>query len=514
MKLKKAQTQIFQCSAHLLNTDKEIDAVINEASYENLKSHFEKTFNQSVQKDRIRYYVGNLAVAGLINKNDDGISIEDGLRIYKKFENGYINVEHYKSDVVGFIASAALSEFGTNKVITEEEARIANKPFNISVCFAVWKDILGDYSTEFIDDSTKKENWNYEMVSLSWELAYDEFIVCTGSKDIGKATIIDTDEGIEKIQEYLSAQGGTGFTPEGLEVYRVLTGEGLVPMGAGLVSHPAGAVKGLEVVDIEAIASMNAEEIFDVIQKNPAFADQIQLAVAKLKPLQLEKESIESSQEKSNIVTKIRMKIKSSKDITDEALASKSVIASDITDFISDELKKGSDEWSEKLKAQEALVESEKVAKETFAKELEDLKKQSEATSAELEALKSEKVQAEAEASFNARMAQLDDEFELTDEDKSVIVAQIKDLDEEAFASWKKSFDVLAKSKNKLVIAEAKENAEKEKSAVREEALAELKTKKVPADVALTPNFSDHYSTEQIDKYRKAFSIGEGVEIK
>ena len=44
----------------------------------------------------IVYIVGNLAVAGLMNLNDDAVTIEDTLKFYKSFERRQCNFRNHK----------------------------------------------------------------------------------------------------------------------------------------------------------------------------------------------------------------------------------------------------------------------------------------------------------------------------------------------------------------------------------------------------------------------------------
>ena len=57
-------------------------------------------------------------------------------------------------------------------------------------------------------------------------------------------------------------------------------------------------------------------------------------------------------------------------------------------------------------------------------------------------------------------MSSFDTEFDLSDEDRQVLAADIKDLNEEAFAAYKKKIEVLMKEKNKAA-KKAKDEAMK-----------------------------------------------------
>jgi HD-GYP domain-containing protein (c-di-GMP phosphodiesterase class II) len=113
------------------------------------------------------------------------------------------------------------------------------------------------------------------------------------------------------------------------------------------------------------------------------------------------------------------MKIENINQITDELL--KQVTASSISDFIQEELKKASEvfvaEKNEKdnaIKAAQEKYESLSTESGKVKEELEKLK----AILAQLEEEKAAKIKEEA---FNVRMASLDEEYDLTDEDRQVI---------------------------------------------------------------------------------------------
>jgi phenylalanyl-tRNA synthetase alpha subunit len=105
-----------------------------------------------------------------------------------------------------------------------------------------------------------------------------------------------------------------------------------------------------------------------------------------------------------------------------------------------------------------------------------------------------EKKAAEALARFNSRMQELDELYDLDDEDRRVLADDIKILEsDEAFAAYKGKLGVMWKNKNK----KAKEDKEKEmKAAIDaevEKRISELKTSK-----------SSHNSVDQILDKAKA----------
>jgi hypothetical protein len=100
---------------------------------------------------------------------------------------------------------------------------------------------------------------------------------------------------------------------------------------------------------------------------------------------------------------------------------------------------------------------------ESQAKELEELKVKLQSTEEEFESLKSEVAEAEAVENFNNRMSELDDTFDLEDEDRQLIASELKELDtEEAYATYKEKLSVLWRHKTKS-FKEEQEKAIQEK---------------------------------------------------
>tara|TARA_B100000287_G_scaffold317117_1_gene300780 strand:- start:1285 stop:1680 length:396 start_codon:yes stop_codon:yes gene_type:complete len=120
-------------------------------------------------------------------------------------------------------------------------------------------------------------------------------------------------------------------------------------------------------------------------------------------------------------------------------------------------------------------------------------------------------------------MASLDEEYSLDDEDRQVIATQMKDLDDEAYASYKETLTVLLRSKlranSEEVTEEAKASEEKEVEAPTEEAEASAPAEEQNENVveeaidnAEKINDSIPVSAEAseptvFDKYKTAFNL-------
>jgi hypothetical protein len=220
------------------------------------------------------------------------------------------------------------------------------------------------------------------------------------------------------------------------------------------------------------------------------------------------------------------MKIKSIKDITDENL--KELSASAISDFIEDELKEASEKYLEEKqeiqKSLDATKEEAKSLQEDSEKTKEELAKVKDA----LEGLEAEKVEREAEEAFNLHMATLDEEYDLTDEDREVIASDIKDMNEAAFEDYRKKVSVLLRDKNKKAIEAAQATVEDKTESAVETAQADT-TEKVEeskeaeetvdevldsaeTEAAEVPVSTTAEEPSVYEKYKKAFDVENWIE--
>jgi len=71
----------------------------------------------------------------------------------------------------------------------------------------------------------------------------------------------------------------------------------------------------------------------------------------------------------------------------------------------------------------------------------------------------------QAEAKFNERMAALDETFDLADEERALLVDDVKGLDDESFAKWMSKSAVLMKEKTKAFKADKKKKEDEEAAA-------------------------------------------------
>ncbi len=188
----------------------------------------------------ILYVVGNLFVGHTVNLNSDAVTLEDTIRMYPAFEGQQINVEHNRGSIAGYIVRAGLAEYGTDRLITEEEALAAGKPVNVAVVVALWK-VVERELVQYIAQAGSE-------VSLSFEVGFDSYSVVVMPKGVmnlamAKQVIPPSDPAYDSWTAKLRVNKGAG-TSRGDTVGRILLWP-IIPMGGGIVAQPAGAVKGL-----------------------------------------------------------------------------------------------------------------------------------------------------------------------------------------------------------------------------------------------------------------------------
>lgn len=442
-------------------------------------------------------------VVNRVNKNGDVMDSATAAKIAKNFINKPINIEHNRNTVVGCILSYAFTEFGSNNKIEEKDIDKIKGPFNITLGGLVWKIVNQDLADK-IEESNDPTSMHYMSISASWELGFGDFNVIVldeNEKNIENGKFITDASEIDKIKNYLKGFGGNGKLENGKYVYRQVAGK-VLPLGIGLTLNPAADVKGVA-------ANINNLDI--ELKEEKASTEESDQNI--------------SSQDHKLDVKKdiIYMKISKIEQITDQLL--KEVTASSITDFIADEIKKVSDQFvAEKAEKENELKNAnEKIS--AMTSEHEGVKKQVEELNQKLSALEAEKEAKAKEEKFSMRMASLDSEYDLNEEDRKVLAKQIKDLSDEAFEDYKSSVAILLRDKSKKVLEE------KAKAAQKEVSVEEVKASETPVETAKTeevvnqavengtqastniPNSAPAAEPTVREKYAKAFDL-DGFEIK
>ena len=471
---------------------------ISSASLENLSSlipdHVE--LDQNIDLLGVAF---NGAVVNKFNRNDDGIGTDTALAIKDYFIHKPTNIEHRKEKVVGHVVSAGFSEFGTNKVLSNEEASELVDPFNIALGAVVYKTVNREFA-ELIKNSTIEGSKFYNMVSASWEIGFNKYALAIGSKDLNEAEIVTDEKQVEELSKYLKAFDGNGTMKDGTRIYRLVTGS-VYPLGIGFTSNPAAEVKGIYTeneykkkeeleeenaeLDVEAI-HIETEEFLKKLKKYKKNFSQREKTDVNLdnhinsKPIMDMKDLVEQLTE--------TIEANASGKFTEEAVAN-------IVKSVSDAIRDRSDQYAEeKLQLEQdkaELAKAEVEAKEKVEKLEQDLASSNEKL-AELEA--SQKA-AEALQLFNARMESLDSQYDFSDEDRTIIAKDLKEVEstDEAFASYEERISVIYKHKSKEFIAE-------QEKAFAEKVEAEVQKKVASLGETSEASEKEEITEEEVEK--------------
>lgn len=207
------------------------------------------------------------------------------------------------------------------------------------------------------------------------------------------------------------------------------------------------------------------------------------------------------------------------KQFSEEALAS-------VAQVINDAIMQKEEEYKADLEARQTAEAEVQAAQDALNSELKAVSEQLATSNAELAGLKQEKAVAEAKERFNVRMAAVDQEFELSDDDRLIIVNDLRGLKdtEEAFASYQEKLRVMWIHKAKAYLEETEKQLQEridQEVTRRLEELSEVKASEeapgveevldgveVEAVEVITNNNAEAAQVEPSlrDKFEKAFS--------
>jgi len=416
-------------------------------------------------------------VVNRVNKNGDVINSVTAAEMVKNFINKPINIEHDRSRVVGCILTANFSKFGTNESLAELDVKTMKEPFYITLGGVMWK-IINPQLANLIEESNDPSSENYMKVSASWELGFSEYdlvLLDNNNKNLEDAKFVTDEDEKDKLSKNLKAFGGTGKINNNTYVYRQVVGD-VIPLGIGLTSNPAADVQGVAVKDDDKIAVIEFKSKEEESESSNNSENNIS-------------QNTENTVNQEGVINRIIMKIENINQITDELL--KQVTASSVTDFIQEELKKASEVFVAEKNEKDVAIKAAQEKYEALSTESEKVKEELEKLKAALAKLEEEKIAKAKEEAFNLRMASFDEEFDLSDEDRQILATDIKDLDEEAFAAYKKKMAVLMKDKNKA--------AKKTKMDMMEEEMKKAKASEVKEEVKASTS-SEQSATEVVDE--------------
>tara|TARA_A100001201_G_scaffold139061_1_gene130621 strand:+ start:626 stop:2122 length:1497 start_codon:yes stop_codon:yes gene_type:complete len=445
----------------------------------------------------------NACVANRVNKNHDVVDTQTALAMADYFINKPINIEHNRERVVGVILTAGFTEFGSDKQISREELENFNGPFNVALGGVVWK-VVNSRLANIIEEASDPTSESYMKVSASWELGFSEYNIVAldpEDKNLEYAEIYSSEEDLGKYKKYLKAFGGSGALENGKKIYRQVINN-VLPLGIGLTENPAADVKG---VSTNKTTMAEESEKVEFLQKSEEKS-----SLSCEKDVKLNKESVME-------------KIESIKDITDENL--KELQASVVSDFIEQELQKASEQFVTEKQEIETKLQAAQDEHQQLLEEHSKLKEDFEKINESLEVIKSEVAAKEAEETFNQRMSFFDEEYELNDDTRSLLASEIKDMGEEDFEAYAKKMNLLLPRPEKVEAVETVEASEtvEVEEVVAEEATSEEESVEEVIEEAIDnsveakseiPTTSEATEPTLIEKYKNAFSLEEGFEIK
>ena len=469
----------------------------------------------------------NAAVVNRFNKNDDAIDTKTAIDVKDFFINKPTNIEHEKKKVVGHIVSAAFSEFGENRILSDAEAAELGGPFNIALGAVVYKTVHPQFAEAL--ELGEEEGWD-KIISASWELGFNKYSIALGdSADLGELELITDANQIEEFKNYLKAYGGEGITSDGVPVKRLVSGE-IYPLGIAFTSSPAAEVQGVYVEK-----EQNRE--VKIKEEDVAFEDEVICINNKcfVRGLIDLEEKISLSTE-TNVIEHNRQDM-DNKDIIQKleellqshalpkegkaAVNTEEAVAS-VSKFVFEAIRQKSDEYVQEK--ENALAEKNTLlkAEEELKASMGELESKLASTEAQLEELQEEKLERQARSLFNERMAIIDAAYKLTDDDLGVVSSEVNSLayDNEAFESYKEKFAVVWQHKSNEAVAVAQEQIqakidEEVQKRLQESAASvkEVLTEEEVLDEALDgadeanatlPNTSEEISQEE-DSLRQRF---------
>jgi hypothetical protein len=464
---KKPEYTAYFISEAKVVTPAEEDEFLAMASLDNLKALLPE-INQEENPDLL-YVASDLFVAGMMNRNGHAISLEDSIKLAPLFVNKFIDIEHKRDKITGTILKYAFTEFGSSKII--EDISGYDKPFNIAYGGIVWK-MLYPNLVKLLISASDISSESYKGVSSSWEVGVYKYDIAIGSKIVSEAEIVTDAKKKSELEKYLKKNKGSGMK-NGEHVYQLIRWP-VLAIGAGFTAAPAASVKGVVVslgdIDEEDANEEDADlkepetqenDAEDIIQEQEILEN----SVAEIQNIEEKTQNI--SQKEDNCVNRLHkdLEMKNLQALYEllEAKEGAEVSAS-ARQIIESSILEANQSWEQKKQeienAKNALEAKQEELKESLStleaktKELSDSLSQKEQELSEAgEKIKQYEEAAAAKAledRFQTRMTEIDEEYDMTDEDREAVLEFVRDYDEEAFASWKnKTFSVLAKGKKK-----------------------------------------------------------------
>lgn len=461
------------------------------------------------------------------NRNDDGVGTESALAFYKTFINKAINLEHSRDEILGVILTANISDFTNDQQLEEKDIKETKGVFNISVGGILWR-VVNPSLIDIIEQANDPSSEYYNKLHASFEIAFDDlniYAIEGNSRNFEDGEILTDKEEIEAAFSKLRANGGSGKLDDGRRVYRELTGS-LVGLGAGIVESPAGFLNPIAVkasTETTSGTSNSTTVLVDINLNDENKISQNQNKISHLENRDVianknEQDLLVKSFETKDTTKQDMKKITKLQDITDEAL--KEVKATAIVDFIEEELKKASEEYTKEKTEKESLVNNLENQRKVLAENYEVLTKKLESLQVGFDKLAEEKVAKENLEVFNCRMASFDEKFELTNADRKIIAANLRNLTDEQYKEYETNMSVLLASKDKETLEKLKneKNSEETKASNNTETdtvtVVDDALKNAKDTTASLPNAGELAKPTLKERMAKVFVVDECIEVR
>jgi uncharacterized protein YukE len=425
----------------------------SKASLDNLKSLIPEDIDFKKNIDLLGVAF-NGALINTFNRNGDGIDTSTAMAIKDYFIHKPTNIEHDKKKVVGHIVSTGFSSIEDSSIIKDLDSGNLN-PFNLSMGAVVYASANKEFA-KLVEDSVNPEGDKYMKISASWELGFNDYLIAAGSENLNEAEIISEEKHIKELSQYLKAFDGDGKLKDGTPIYRLVVGE-VYPLGIGFTANPAAKVKGLYMHGQKKKDSENSTETYSTLKK--ITVDNKDYFIKNKKNISQKGElHVIESINKISTMDKQDL-LEDFKTILDEKIPNHGFnqeVVANVGRVIGDAIKSKSEQYEQELLAIEEervkLAETEKKMQE----DVEELKSQLESSQSELGDLKQEIEARKSEEAFDARMEQIDSEYELSKEDRVLLASEVKSisLEDSDFEEYKSKVSVMWAHKNKTYIEE------------------------------------------------------------
>ena len=438
-------TTSFSSQISSVKPDTDIQESIARESLESLKEIAPSSIDWDQNADLLGVAF-NAALANRFNKNGDGIDAETAIKIKDYFIHKPTNIEHQKTKIVGHVVGASLSDYKTSTIISSEAASSYKAPFNISLSAVLYRTVNPDF-INLVERSVDEEDELFQKISASWEIGFNQYKIALGSSDLQHAEIISDEKLIADLTPYLKQHGGSGKTDDGVDIYRLIAGE-IYPLGIGFTTNPAADVKGLTKIDDKKTVFSIAPKTAYISDLRESFKKEKKEKVSHLneKDVFLDEEPKDFNiMETQEIITKLEQVLasQSEKNISEQAVAN-------VAQFLHDTILERNDLWTkekETLEGHKQEMLDKAAAKEA---DLEKLQEELSASNLQLSELQTELKSKIAADNFNDRMSEIDDMYDLDDEDRVIVASDLKSVDDQgAYDSFKGKLAISWKHKTK-----------------------------------------------------------------